>query len=99
MIAYKLFRKLKSGELAPLFINKRQRIPLGVWLDAENHQTKGYFVYKGWHCTNKPIAPHLSLRDRVWVEVEIEDYQEIHRPMNQGGLWFLAQRLQALREI
>ena len=99
MIAYKLFRKLKSNELAPLFINKKQRIPFDVWLEAENHPTKGFAVRPGWHCTSKPVAPHLSMKGRVWVEVQIEDYQEIHRPLNQGGLWYLANRLMAIREI
>jgi hypothetical protein len=51
MIAYKLFRKLKDGSLAPLFINKKTRIPLNKWLDAEPHPTKGFAFRKGWHCT------------------------------------------------
>jgi len=47
MIAYKLIRKMKDGSLSPLFINKKSRIPVGVWLEAENHPTKGYTVRKG----------------------------------------------------
>lgn len=42
MIAYKLVRKLKDGSLAPLFINKKQRIPIGEWMQAEDHPTEGY---------------------------------------------------------
>lgn len=48
MKAYKLVRKLKDGSLSPLFINKKSRIPVGVWLDAEEHPTKGFAVRKGW---------------------------------------------------
>lgn len=51
MIAYKLIRKLKDGSLSPLFINKKQRIPIGIWLDAESHPTNGFAYRKGWHCT------------------------------------------------
>ena len=99
MIAYKLIRKLKDGTLSPLFINKRSRIPLDVWLDAEEHQTKGYAFRKGWHCTLKPIAPHLSTKDRVWIEVEIEDWETYQRPESQGGTWVLAQRMKVIREL
>ena len=44
-----------------------------MWLDAEEHPTKGFAFRKGFHCTLKPIAPHLSTKNRCWVEVEIED--------------------------
>ena len=99
MIAYKLFRKLKDGKIAPLFINKRKRVPFDIWLDAEEHPTKGFAVRKGWHCTLQPIAPHLSTRNRVWVEVEISDFEYYNRPESQGGTWVLAQRMKALREL
>ena len=99
MIAYKLFRKLKDGRLSPLFINKKSRIPIGVWLDAEEHPTKGFSVRKGWHCTLKPIAPHLSEKNRVWAKVEL-DCVEIHdRPESQGGKWVLAQRMKVINII
>lgn len=39
MIAYKLIRKLKDGSLSPLFINKKSRIPIGVWMNAEDFLT------------------------------------------------------------
>lgn len=93
MIAYKLVRLLKNGSISPLFINKTLRIPFNEWLEAEDHPTKGYAHRPGWHCTSTPIAPHLSLFDRVWVEVEIEDYQTIVRPESQGGIWYLANRI------
>lgn len=60
MKVYKLFRKMKDGLLATLFINKTMRIPFGVWLDAENHPTKGFTTRQGWHCTLIKSAPHLS---------------------------------------
>jgi hypothetical protein len=93
MIAYKLIRKMKDGSLSPLFINKKMRIPIGVWLEAENHPTNGFAVRKGWHCTLKPIAPHLSKKGRVWVEVEIKDTKKYNRPESQGGTWVLAQKM------
>ncbi len=97
MLAYKLVRRLKDGGLSPLFINKRSRIPIGVWLDAEEHPTKGFAVRKGWHCTLKPFAPHLSKKNRVWVEVEVGDYEIYTRPNSQGSLWVLAQRMKVIR--
>ncbi len=60
MIVYKLVRKMKDGSLSPLFINKKSRLPIGVWLTAETYPTKGFAERTGWHCTIKPEAPHLS---------------------------------------
>ena len=99
MIAYKLLRKRKNGTLGPLFINRRQVIPIGGWLQAESHPTKGYAVRPGWHTTSKPEAPHLSMRDRVWMKVEIDDYKKIVRPKSQGGVWWLANQMKVLRGI
>jgi len=99
MIAYKLVRKMKDGSYASLFINKKSRIPVGEWLDAEEHKTKGFAVRKGWHCTLKPYAPHLSEKGRVWVEVEIDDTELYDRPESQGGTWVLAQKMKVVGEI
>lgn len=98
MIAYKLLRKKKDGTLVPLFINRKQTIPVGVWLDAEDHPTKGYAHRMGWHCTLQDSAPHLkevlkSGEKRVWCKVEVEDYQFFDRPESQGGKWVLANRM------
>jgi hypothetical protein len=99
MRAYKLFRKMKDGSLSPLFINKKERIPHNEWLVAECHPTNGFAVRKGWHCTLSPVAPHLSTKNRVWVEVEIDDYEFYNRPESQGGTWVLAQRMKVLGEV
>ena len=99
MIAYKLLRKRKDGTLGPLFINRKQIIQVGKWLQAENHPTKGYAIRPGWHTTVEPEALHLSTRDRVWVKVEIEDYKEVERPKNQGGVWLLAERMKVVGEL
>lgn len=101
MIAYKLIRQMKDGQLSPLFINKKSRIPVGEWLEAEHHPTKGFAERQGWHCTLKPIAPHLvetpkKGTPRVWVKVEIEDFEYYNRPESQGGTWVLAQRMKVL---
>lgn len=97
--AYKLVRKRKDGTLGPLFINPRQRIPVGKWLKAENHPTPGFTVRPGWHCVAKPEAPHLSKKGRVWVEVEIKGAVEHHRPAAQGGLWYTAKQMRVVKEI
>lgn len=104
MKAYKLLRVLKDGSLHPLFINKKKPTPIGVWMDAECHPTKGFAVRQGWHCCFKPIAPHLketlaSGEKRVWCEVEVEDWKSYNRPESQGGEWILAQRMKINRVL
>jgi hypothetical protein len=99
MIAYKLIRLRKNGQLSPLFINKKFIYPIGEWLVAEAHFTKGFKFRKGFHVTHSPRAPHLTNKGRVWYKVEIEDYEEVHRPENQGGLWYLAQRMRILEKV
>lgn len=99
MKGYKLFRLMKDGSLAPLFINKKQRITPGQWLPAEDHPTKGFAHRPGWHCCLKPEAPHLSKKGRVWCEVEFEDFTLHDRPECQGGQWVLANRLKVTRII
>lgn len=99
MVAYKLVRLLKDGDITPLFINKKSRLQFNEWLPAEkHHHTKGYKFRPFWHCTSTPNAPHLketlkSGENRVWVELEMEDYTEMIRPDNQGGKWFLANKI------
>ena len=99
--AYKLFRLLKSGEITSLFINKTRKLPYNEWMDSENYPTNGFAERPGWHCTAHPIAPHLKMKlktgeIRVWKKVLIEDYTEVKRPENQGGLWYLAKRIMIL---
>jgi len=53
MKAYKLLKLRKDGSLGPLFINRKQKIPIGKWLTAECHPTKGYALRPGWHTTSK----------------------------------------------
>ena len=99
MIAYKLVRKMKDGSISPLFINKKSRLPIGEWMEAEFHPTKGFAQRQGWHCTLEMNAPHLSTKGRVWVEVELDDYEFYDRPESQGGTWVLAQRMKIIKEI
>ena len=93
---YKLFRTRKNGTLGSLFINCRQVIPIGEWLEAEDHPTKGYAHRPGWHVTLKPVAPHLSMRGRIWYEVMVKDYMSLNRPKSQGGTWLLAQQMKVI---
>ena len=104
MKAYKLLRKKKDGKLYPLFIHKTYATPIGEWMPAECYPTKGFAVRKGWHCCFIPFAPHLKTElsngeKRVWVEVEVEDWEKYERPESQGGSWILAQQMKVVREI
>jgi hypothetical protein len=97
MRAFKLFTQRADGTIGPLFINRRQRIPTGVWLPAEDYPTKGFANRPGWHAGREPNAPHLGERGRVWYEVEIEGYRSFKRPTAQGGEWLIADWMKVLR--
>jgi len=97
LIAYKLFRILKNGEISSLFINKKLRLLPDIWYEAENHPTKGFKERPGWHCCADPIAPHLSTKDRKWFKVEINDYETLKRPASQGTTWYLAKHMKIIR--
>ena len=100
MIAYKLFRVRKDGSLGSLFINRKARIPMLRWLEAEGYPTKGYTYRPFWHCTSRPIAPHLTEKDRAWYVVAIEDDAEVMpRPESQGGKWYLAKKMIVLDKL
>lgn len=100
MTGYKLFRQRRDGTLGPLFINKRQVVPVGTWLAAEAHPTKGFAVRPGWHATLRQEAPHLRQGgDRVWARVELEGTKLYQRPESQGGTWVLAERLRVLEVL
>jgi hypothetical protein len=99
VIGYKLFRKRKDGTLGPLFINARLRVPVGEWLEAEDHPTKGYAHRPGWHAAPTKYAPHLSEEGRVWCKVLLDGVREYARPKSQGGTWLLATRLKVLEII
>lgn len=99
MTAYKLVRKMKDGSLAPLFINKRFRFEIGKWMIAGDHKTKGFAHRPGFHCCKRPVAPHLSEKGRVWVQVETDEDIVYNRPESQGGKWVLAQRMMVVKEL
>jgi hypothetical protein len=99
MVAYKLFRKLKNGDIAPLFINKKQRLKENIWYNSELHPTAGFQVRQGWHCTLAPLAPHLSTKGRVWKKVEVENIEYYDRPESQGGTWILAGKLKIIGDL
>jgi hypothetical protein len=96
MIAYKLVRQLKNGDISSLFINKTRRLPRNEWMEAESYETKGFAVRPFWHCTSEPNAPHLSMKNRTWVKIEMEDFTEFKRPESQGGTWYLAKNIKIL---
>lgn len=96
MIGYKLFRLRKDGTIGPLFINKKQIIPIGEWLQAEDHPTKGFKHRPGWRVTSEKYAPHLSKKGRIWKKVDVYDTEELKRPKSQGGTWYIAKWLKVL---
>ena len=99
MRAYKLLNLRKDGTLGPLFINKKQVIPVDVWLKAEDHPTKGYAHRPGWHACAAIAAPHLTMKGRIWCEVEIEDFVELERPKQQGTTWLLAKKMRVVKKL
>ena len=99
MEAYKLLRKRKNGTLGPLFIGRKKIVPVGEWIEAENIPTKGFANRPGWHTTKSPIAPHLSMDNRVWCKVEIKDFYEFRRPKNQGGKWYISKYMKIVEEL
>lgn len=89
---YKLFEMDTNNNLYPLFIDKRTSYPIGEWIQAENHPTKGFSARPGLHCGEICSAPWLMSADgtyksqrskywkRVWCEVECNvtvDYTEL----------------------
>ena len=99
-IGFKLFRKRKDGTYGPLFINRKQKLQSGVWYDYEDKPTKGYAHRPGWHVCNRPYAPHLSNRDRVWCRILFVPMGDpIIRPESQGGIWHLASSIKIEEEI
>lgn len=97
--AYKLLRVRADGSLGPLFINRKQRIPIGVWLPAEDHPTKGYAHRYGWHAAPQPKAPHLSTKGRKWYVVELKLAYPVQRPVNQGGYWWIGMWMRVVEEV
>ena len=91
--AYKLFTLRADGTLGPLFIGRRQRIPVGKWQKARAIRTKGFKFRPGWHACSKKKAPHLSMGGRVWCRVSLRGVEKHERPAAQGGLWFVAKEL------
>ena len=95
---WKLFRTTKHG-IRSLFIDKTRPLPEGEWLQCKVKPTKGYAERPGWHVMLKPEAPHLSLKNRVWRQVEVSGkIDTIERPASQGGTWMLATLMKILPE-
>ena len=99
MIAYKLFRVKRNGDITSLFINKSVSLKVNRWLKSKSHPTPGFSVRPGWHTTARPDAPHLSLKNRAWYRVEVEDFQTIARPKSQGQTWYVAKRMRILDRV
>ena len=87
---WKLFRLRKDNTLGSLFINRSRRIFTMEWIEAEPYPTKGYALRVGWHATSTPNAPHLSMKNRIWVPVDLSEVEKWVRPKSQGGTWLIA---------
>jgi hypothetical protein len=98
MLAYKLFQLRKDGTIGSLFINRKRILTREAWLEAEAYPTKGFAFRPFWHCTSEPNAPHLSNKHRIWLPVEMEEYEVFPRPKLQGGIWYLAKRIKILND-
>ena len=102
LIGYKLFHVRKNLTIGPLFINKKQVIPLGEWLKAEAHRTPKFVFRPGWHICSKPEAPHIKTdckaQKRAWYKVEFFDYKVIKRPECQGGIWYIAKNIRVVEK-
>lgn len=97
--AFKLLRMRADGSLGSLFVNRSRRLPVGVWMPAEEFRPKKLAYRPGWHCLYSPHAPHLSEEGRVWCEVHIRNYKHLARPEYQGGPWLLAKQMKIVRII
>ena len=64
---YKLFEQDSKGNLYALFIDKKTVMPVGEWLKAENHPTKGFSNRPGYHIGEGiPSAPWLMSCDGTY---------------------------------
>ena len=83
VVAYKVLRTVatKPGKLFPMYANRTQEVPVGVWLDAEMGKT-AMAPRPGWHVADLPRTSQIGKKgpggeiDRqhahtVWAEVEI----------------------------
>jgi hypothetical protein len=94
---YKLLKLRDDGTIGPLFINKAQVIPVGEWIEAEDHPTKGYAHRPGWHTCDDTVAPHLKMNGRIWCEVVIDSFIELKRPESQGAKWYLSKYMKIVK--
>lgn len=106
VVGYKIFHVRRDGTIGPLFINRKQVVPQGEWLPAEDPgPQKGYAHRPGWHAAPAPEAPHLMSRsgklapDRKWYKVHLRDAEKIKRPKAQGGHWFLAKHMKVIGPV
>lgn len=98
--AYKLLTVKKTdNNLYPLFIDKKNRIPINEWIKAKSIPTPGFKIRSGWHSCQKPSAPHLSEKRRKWFLVEICNYKEYKRPSSQGGKWYISEWIKVIKQL
>lgn len=107
MTGYKLFRKLKDGTLHALYINSKDVIPVGTWLNAECGERKengkvksslGDLAYRpGWHLNDD--APHV---EHIYTKFYTENgefieentgrrFDKIHKSDSAEYVWCLVE--------
>ena len=99
MVGYKFFKVRRNGTLGSLFINKKEILPIGEWINSESYPTKGYKFRPYFHVLPKPVAPHLSIKGREWWKVDMNLSHTMTRPESQGGTWYLASSIKLLHRI
>lgn len=72
LFLYKQFN-FKDGILHPLFVDREQEVPVGVWLTAQvaRRNAMGKVLSKlgplafrpGWHLCEVPYAPHIGIKE------------------------------------
>ncbi|HCW22834.1 MAG TPA: hypothetical protein DGX96_03960 [Lachnospiraceae bacterium] len=82
MIGYKLL-KMKDGNLYPLYVDTKTRIPIGVWVDAKegerlpNGKVKsrlGPLQFRpGWHLSEIPLAVHIGIKENGVIRFMHDD--------------------------
>lgn len=104
--AFKLLRLRNDGSLGPLFVGRDLVMNPGeTYIARSDLPHPGLAHRPGFHCTAKPVAPHIKLQlksgeRRVWCEVWISgEVTEHRRPQSQGGLWYTASKMHIRRKL
>ena len=74
---YKLFEQDPMGNLYPLFIGKKEVMPIGEWIKAKILPTKGFSVRPGLHLGEICSAPWLMSADGTYKSQRSKYYKRV----------------------